>query len=70
MIEGSVALAQTRLPMLERTRRRRVIRCPVAFVPDVNPLIGRVPGLGNDRAGCAVMAGFGEGGGMGLALAE
>jgi dimethylglycine dehydrogenase len=56
--------------VLERAGVKRVIHGPFTFAPDGNPLIGPVPGLRNYWAACAVMAGFSQGGGMGLALAQ
>jgi dimethylglycine dehydrogenase len=69
-IEDSVAFAYRRFPVLERAGVKRVIHGPFTFAPDGNPLIGPVPGLRNYWAACAVMAGFSQGGGMGLALAQ
>jgi dimethylglycine dehydrogenase len=56
--------------VLERSGVKRVIHGPFTFAPDGNPLIGPVPGLRNYWSACAVMAGFSQGGGMGLALAQ
>ena len=56
--------------MLERAGVKRVIHGPFTFAPDGNPLIGPVQGLRNYWSACAVMAGFSQGGGMGLALAQ
>ncbi|WP_126976561.1 GcvT family protein [Frigidibacter oleivorans] len=69
-IEESVAFAYRRFPVLERAGVKRVIHGPFTFAPDGNPLIGPVPGLRNYWSACAVMAGFSQGGGMGLALAQ
>ncbi len=69
-IEESVAFAYARVPVLERAGVKRVINGPFTFAPDGNPLIGPVPGLRNYWSACAVMAGFSQGGGMGLALAQ
>ena len=69
-IEDSVAFAYARFPVLERAGVKRVIHGPFTFAPDGNPLIGPVPGLRNYWSACAVMAGFSQGGGMGLALAQ
>ncbi|MCC7319570.1 MAG: FAD-dependent oxidoreductase [Rubellimicrobium sp.] len=69
-IEDSVAFAYRRFPVLERSGVKRVIHGPFTFAPDGNPLIGPVPGLRNYWSACAVMAGFSQGGGMGLALAQ
>ncbi|MDP2738728.1 MAG: FAD-dependent oxidoreductase, partial [Pseudorhodobacter sp.] len=59
-----------RVPVLQRAGIKRVIHGPFTFSPDGNPLIGPVPGLRNYWSACAVMAGFSQGGGMGLALAQ
>jgi len=69
-IEDSVAFAYRRFPVLERAGVKRVIHGPFTFAPDGNPLIGPVPGLRNYWSACAVMAGFSQGGGMGLSLAQ
>ena len=69
-IEDSVNFAYRRIPVLERSGVKRVIHGPFTFAPDGNPLIGPVPGLRNYWSACAVMAGFSQGGGMGLALAQ
>ncbi len=69
-IEDSVAFATRRFPVLGRTGVKRVIHGPFTFAPDGNPLMGPVPGLRNYWSACAVMAGFSQGGGMGLALAQ
>jgi dimethylglycine dehydrogenase len=69
-IEDSVAFAYRRFPVLERSGVKRVIHGPFTFAPDGNPLIGPVPGLRNYWSACAVMAGFSQGGGMGLSLAQ
>ncbi len=69
-IEDSVAFAWRRFPVLERSGVKRVIHGPFTFAPDGNPLIGPVPGLRNYWSACAVMAGFSQGGGMGLSLAQ
>ena len=59
-----------RFPILENAGIKRVINGPFTFSPDGNPLVGPVPGLRNYWAACAVMAGFSQGGGVGLTLAE
>jgi dimethylglycine dehydrogenase len=69
-IEDSVAFAYRRFPVLERAGVKRVIHGPFTFAPDGNPLVGPVPGLRNYWVACAVMAGFSQGGGVGLSLAE
>ena len=69
-IEDSVAFAYKRFPVLERTGVKRVIHGPFSFAPDGNPLVGPVPGIRNYWSACAVMAGFSQGGGVGLSLAQ
>jgi len=69
-IADSVEFAYRRFPALARAGVKRVIHGPFTFAPDGNPLIGPVPGLRNYWSACAVMAGFSQGGGMGLALAQ
>ncbi|WP_127903261.1 GcvT family protein [Solirhodobacter olei] len=69
-IEDSVAFAYNRVPVLGRSGVKRVIHGPFTFAPDGNPLLGPVPGLRNYWSACAVMAGFSQGGGMGLMLAQ
>jgi dimethylglycine dehydrogenase len=69
-IGDSLEFAFKRFPVLERTGIRKVINGPFTFAPDGNPLVGSVPGLRNYWSACAVMAGFSQGGGVGLTLAE
>jgi dimethylglycine dehydrogenase len=59
-----------RFPVLSEVGIRKVVNGPFTFSPDGNPLVGPVPGLRNYWAACAVMAGFAQGGGVGLALAQ
>jgi dimethylglycine dehydrogenase len=59
-----------RFPSLSRAGIRKVVNGPFTFSPDGNPLVGPVPGLRNYWSACAVMAGFAQGGGVGLALAQ
>ncbi|MGV6848955.1 MAG: GcvT family protein [Marinibacterium sp.] len=69
-IEGSIAFAYKRFPVLETAGVKSVIHGPFTFAPDGNPLVGPVPGLKNYWSACAVMAGFSQGGGVGLTLAQ
>ena len=69
-IEGSIAFAYKRFPVLETAGVKSVIHGPFTFAPDGNPLVGPVPGLRNYWSACAVMAGFSQGGGVGLSLAQ
>ena len=63
-------VAYERYPVLKTAGVKRIISGPFTFAPDGNPLVGPVPGLRNYWAACAVMAGFSQGGGVGLALAQ
>ena len=59
-----------RFPSLANAGIRRIVNGPFTFTPDGNPLVGPVPGVGNYWVACGVMAGFAQGGGVGLALAQ
>ncbi|MGH8250571.1 MAG: GcvT family protein [Steroidobacteraceae bacterium] len=59
-----------RFPSLANAGIRRIVNGPFTFTPDGNPLVGPVPGLRNYWAACGVMAGFSQGGGVGLSLAQ
>ena len=69
-IADKLDVAYERYPILRTAGVKRIISGPFTFAPDGNPLVGPVPGLTNYWAVCAVMAGFSQGGGVGLALAE
>ncbi|MDH3221737.1 MAG: FAD-dependent oxidoreductase [Gammaproteobacteria bacterium] len=69
-IGDSMEFAFRRFPVLAEAGIKTVINGPFTFAPDGNPLVGPVPGLRNYWSACAVMAGFSQGGGVGLTLAE
>jgi len=69
-IGDSVEFAYRRFPVLERAGVKSVIHGPFTFAPDGNPLVGPVPGMRNFWSACGVMAGFSQGGGVGLTLAQ
>ena len=69
-ISESIAFAYQRFPVLETAGVKTIIHGPFTFAPDGNPLIGPVPGLRNYWSACGVMAGFSQGGGVGLTLAQ
>ena len=69
-ITDAVEFAYRRFPVLETAGVKTVIHGPFTFAPDGNPLIGPVPGLRNYWSACGVMAGFSQGGGVGLTLAQ
>ncbi|MBS1270719.1 MAG: 4-methylaminobutanoate oxidase (formaldehyde-forming) [Gammaproteobacteria bacterium] len=68
--DDSLEFAFKRYPVLERAGIKQVINGPFTFAPDGNPLMGPMPGVRNYWCACAVMAGFSQGGGVGLSLAE
>ncbi len=69
-IEEPLMQAYKRYPCLETAGIKRIINGPFTFAPDGNPLVGPVTGLKGYWAACAVMAGFSQGGGVGLTVAE
>jgi len=69
-IEDSIDFAYKRFPALAEAGVKSVIHGPFTFAPDGNPLVGPVPGVRNYWSACAVMAGFSQGGGVGLMLAQ
>ncbi|MGR3569188.1 MAG: FAD-dependent oxidoreductase, partial [Pseudooceanicola nanhaiensis] len=69
-ISDSIEFAYRRFPVLAEAGVKTVIHGPFTFAPDGNPLVGPVPGLRNYWSACAVMAGFSQGGGVGLMLAQ
>ena len=68
-LTGALEKGFTRFPTLHAAGIRRIVNGPFTFTPDGNPLVGPVPGVPNYWAACGVMAGFCQGGGVGLALA-
>lgn len=69
-IAPSLEIAFRHVPVLAEAGIKRVINGPFTFAPDGNPLVGPVPGLRNYFVAVGVMAGFSQGGGVGLTLAE
>ncbi|MDA8252687.1 MAG: FAD-dependent oxidoreductase [Rhodospirillales bacterium] len=59
-----------RFPCLQHAGIKRWVNGAFTFTPDGNPLVGPVPGLRNYWVACGVMAGFSQGGGVGLSLAQ
>src|SRR5438874_188865 len=57
-------------PALGRVGIRKAVNGPFTFAPDGNPLVGPVRGVRNFWVACAVMAGFSQGGGIGLVLSR
>jgi dimethylglycine dehydrogenase len=69
-IAPSLEVGFRHFPALAEAGIRRIVNGPFTFAPDGNPLVGPVRGLRNFWVACGVMAGFSQGGGVGLALAH
>lgn len=69
-ISPSLEIGYRHFPAFETAGIRKVVNGPFTFAPDGNPLVGPVQGLTNFWSACAVMAGFSQGGGVGLALSN
>jgi len=69
-IAPSLEVGFKHFPAFEKVGIKQIINGPFTFAPDGNPLIGPVRGLPNYWCALAVMAGFSQGGGVGLALAN
>jgi dimethylglycine dehydrogenase len=63
-------IAFKHFPPIGRAGIKKVINGPFTFAPDGNPLVGPVRGIKNYWCACGVMAGFAQGGGVGLALSR
>ncbi len=69
-IEDRLAVGFERIPALARAGIKNIVNGPFTFGPDGNPLIGPVPGMRNYWVAVGVMAGFCQGGGVGMCMAE
>lgn len=69
-IADRLELGFERIPALAEAGIRQTINGPFTFGPDGNPMIGPVPGMHNYWCAVGVMAGFCQGGGVGLTMAE
>jgi dimethylglycine dehydrogenase len=69
-IAPSLEVGFEHFPALGEVGIRKVVNGPFTFAPDGNPLVGPVKGLRNFWVACGVMAGFSQGGGVGLALSH
>lgn len=59
-----------RIPAMGNAGIKNIVNGPFTFGPDGNPMIGPVPGMRNYWCAVGVMAGFCQGGGVGLTMAE
>jgi dimethylglycine dehydrogenase len=69
-IAPSLEVGFQHFPALGEVGIRKVVNGPFTFAPDGNPLVGPIRGLRNFWVACGVMAGFSQGGGVGLALSQ
>lgn len=69
-IADALEVAMRAFPCLREGGIKRIVNGGMVFAPDGNPVIGPVRGLRNFFCACGVMAGFSQGGGVGLAVAQ
>ncbi len=69
-IAPSLEVGFEHFPAFQNAGIKQIINGPFTFAPDGNPLVGPIPGMGGMWMANAVMAGFSQGGGVGLALAN
>jgi dimethylglycine dehydrogenase len=69
-IAPSLEVGFEHFPALGAAGIKKVVNGPFTFAPDGNPLVGPIRGLKNFWVACGVMAGFSQGGGVGLALSR
>lgn len=69
-IAPSLEIGFRHFPAFQKTGIKQIINGPFTFAPDGNPLVGPVRGLPGFWVACGVMAGFSQGGGVGLALSN
>ena len=69
-IAPSLEIGFRHFPAMEKAGIKKIVNGPFTFAPDGNPLVGPIRGLKNFWVACGVMAGFSQGGGVGLSLAN
>lgn len=69
-IADRLEMSFERIPAIGEAGIKDMINGPFTFGPDGNPMIGPVPGMKNYWCAIGVMAGFCQGGGVGLTMAE
>ncbi|MEO1331259.1 MAG: FAD-dependent oxidoreductase [Pseudomonadota bacterium] len=69
-IAPSLEVGFQHFPAFQNAGIKQIINGPFTFAPDGNPLVGPVRGLANYWVACGVMAGFSQGGGVGLTLSQ
>lgn len=69
-LEDALLKGFERFPLVGAAGIKRIVNGPFTFTPDGNPLIGPVRGKKNYWVAAGCMAGFSQGGGVGLALSQ
>ena len=69
-IAPSLEVGFEHFPAFQTAGIKQIVNGPFTFAPDGNPLIGPVRGLDGFWVACGVMAGFSQGGGVGLSVAN
>ncbi|SLN17893.1 4-methylaminobutanoate oxidase (formaldehyde-forming) [Pseudoruegeria aquimaris] len=69
-IAPSLEVGFAHFPAFANAGIKQIINGPFTFAPDGNPLVGPIRGMRGFWSACGVMAGFSQGGGVGLALAN
>lgn len=69
-IAPSLEVGFEHFPAFQNAGIKQIINGPFTFAPDGNPLIGPIRQLPGMWSACGVMAGFSQGGGVGLALSN
>lgn len=69
-LEDALIKGFERFPAVGAAGIKKVVNGPFTFTPDGNPLVGPVRGVPNYWVAAGCMAGFSQGGGVGLALAQ
>ncbi|MBI3900045.1 MAG: GcvT family protein [Gammaproteobacteria bacterium] len=69
-IAPSLEIGFRHFPAFQTAGIKKIVNGPFTFCPDGNPVVGPVRGLRNYWVAAGVMAGFSQGGGVGLSLAN
>lgn len=69
-ITNELEVGFSHFPAFNNAGIKQIVNGPFTFSPDGNPLVGPVRGVRGLWSACAVMAGFSQAGGVGLALAN
>ena len=69
-IAPSLEVGFQHFPAFQNAGIKQIVNGPFTFAPDGNPLVGPVGGMPGFWCACGVMAGFSQGGGVGLTLAN